>query len=278
MAGAVILAAVLGAGAMVAAGHSSSDKPQRIRAQDWSTASHLAARAVHKGWEPHRGPVPILMYHVVEAPRAGVPNPLLYVAGKTFAREMSWLDRHGFEGVTLDEVENAWAGRGLLPKRPIVVSFDDGYRSQETTAMPVLRRHHWPGVLSLTLGNMNDPGDPITPNQVQKLVDAGWELASHTISHVDLRTVSKRRLRHEVRDSRRIIRYVFRVPVDNFTYPAGLYNRRDVAAVKAAGYRGAMGVAPGLAKRRAPYDLQRIRVINSMGVRGLAAELKSLGL
>ncbi len=273
-----IAAVALGAGAMVAAGHGQSVEREPLRMQKWSSTPGRAALALREGWKRHRGPVPILMYHVIERPRAGVPNPLLYVAGKTFAAQMRWLDRHGFEGVTLDEVENAWAGRGLLPRRPIVISFDDGYRSHYTTAMPILRRHHWPGVLSLTLGNINDPGDPLTPTQVQKLVDAGWELDSHTISHIDLRTISKHRLRHEVRDSRRIIRYVFRVPADNFTYPAGLYDRRDVAAVRAAGYRGAMTVAPGLAKRGRPYDLQRIRVIDGMRVRGLAAELKGLGL
>ena len=263
---------------MVAAGHGHTDPGPSLRAQNWSRTPVLASRGLRKGWERHRGPVPILMYHVIERPRAGVANPLLYVAGKTFAAQVRWLDRHGFEGVTLDEVENAWAGRGLLPKRPIVISFDDGYRSHYTTALPILRRHHWPGVLSLTLGNINDPGDPLTPRKVQKLVDAGWELDSHTISHVDLRDVTKRRLRHEVRDSRRIIRYVFRVPADNFTYPAGLYNRRAIAAVRAAGYRGAMAVTPGLASRGQRFELHRIRITDGMRVRGLAAELEGLGL
>jgi peptidoglycan/xylan/chitin deacetylase (PgdA/CDA1 family) len=278
LAAVAVAAVALGATAVVAASQGHSDAPERLHPQDWSRTPRLALRGVRRGWKRHRGPVPILMYHQIEAPRAGEANPLLYVRGKTFAKQMRWLDRHGFEGVTLDEVENAWAGRGLLPRRPIVISFDDGYQSHYTTAMPILRRHHWPGLLSLTLGNMNDPGDPITPGQVQKLVDAGWELDSHTISHVDLRTIGRRRLRHEVRDSRRIIRHVFRVPADNFTYPAGLYDRRDLAAVRAAGYRGAMTVVPGLARRNQRYRLRRIRITEDMKVRGLAAELRGLGL
>lgn len=271
-----IAAVTIGAGAMVAAGHGRSSVPD-LRDTGWGGTRTVEPAPLRKGWERHRGPVPILMYHVIQKPRPGVAKPLLYVRGRTFAAQMRWLDRHGFEGVTLDQVEDAWAGRGLLPRRPIVISFDDGYRSHYTTAMPILRRHHWPGVLSLTLGNMNDPGDPITPTQVQKLVDAGWELDSHTISHVDLRTVRGRRLRHEVRDSRRIIRYVFRVPSDNFTYPAGLYDRTAEDAVRAAGYRGAMTVAPGVASRGHPFELRRIRIVNSTGIRGLDAELRGLG-
>src|SRR4051794_29678296 len=127
----------LAAGLMVAAGQGHSAAAAMVK-QGWSRTARVAALPSHPGWRHHRGPVPILMYHVVERPRPGVRNPLLYVGGRTFAAQMRWLDRHGFEGVTLDQVEAAWTGRGLLPRRPIVVSFDDGYRSHYTTAMPIL--------------------------------------------------------------------------------------------------------------------------------------------
>jgi peptidoglycan/xylan/chitin deacetylase (PgdA/CDA1 family) len=278
----VVAVAALGLGAIVSVGHghgATAPRPTPVRVlPQWQVIQPHPTLPFQMGWRRHPGPVPILMYHVIERPRGGVANPLLYVSGRTFAAQMRWLDRHGFHAVTLDQVEDAWTRGGLLPRRPIVVSFDDGYRSHSTTAMPILRRHHWPGVLSLTLGNMNEPGDPLTPGRVQKLIDAGWEIDSHTISHIDLRGISRGRLRHELRDSRRILRYVFRVPVDNFTYPAGLHDRRAVAAVRAAGYRGAMGVAPGLASPRHPFELRRIRVIEDMHVRGLGRQLKALGV
>jgi peptidoglycan/xylan/chitin deacetylase (PgdA/CDA1 family) len=279
VAAAVIAVVAVAAGAMVAAGHDDSSKTRHgSPLAEQSRTNHKANGAARADWRPHRGPVPILMYHVIEKPGPGVGNPLLYVSGKTFADQMRWLDRHGFQGVTLDQVEEAWRGRGLLPRRPIVISFDDGYVSQYRTAMPILRSHHWPGVLSLCVGNMKLGHAAITPTQVQKLVDAGWELASHTISHTDLRYMTGRRLRHEVWDSRRIIRYVFRVPVHNFTYPAGLYNAATIRALKRAGYRGALTVTPGLADRHDAFGLRRIRVIDAMRVSGLADELKSLGV
>jgi peptidoglycan/xylan/chitin deacetylase (PgdA/CDA1 family) len=278
---AAVALVALAAGAIVAAGHNHTSKKHRhspLARQGRSGGQRQPNRASHAGWRPHRGPVPILMYHVIEKPRPGVRDPLLYVSGRTFAAQMRWLDRHGFEGVTLDQVEEAWRGRGLLPRRPIVVSFDDGYASQYRTAMPILRSHHWPGVLSLCIGNMKHPGAAITPAQVQRLVDAGWELASHTISHMDLRSMTGRRLRREVWDSRRIIRYVFRVPVDNFTYPSGLYDAATIRALERAGYRGALTVTPGLANRHEPFQLRRIRVVDDMRLSGLADELKSLGV
>ena len=263
-----IAASALATGAIVGGGHGHSS----------ASGGDLRKRtSAHVGWRPHPGPVPILMYHFIERPRPGVRNPLLYVSGRSFAAQMRWLDRHGFDGVTLDQVEDGWTKGAPLPRRPIVVSFDDGYVSQYMTAMPILRRHHWPGVLSLAVGNMRVRAG-LTPTEVQRLLDAGWELASHTISHVDLRFVSRRRLRHEVRDSRRLLRYVYRVPVHNFTYPAGVYERRTVAAVRAAGYRGALTVAAGLASRRHRFALQRIRVTREMHVRGLGRRLRALGV
>ena len=51
----------------------------------------------------------------------------------------------GYEAVTLGRVFDAWHGRATLPPRPIVLSFDDGYRSHVTAARPILAARRWPG-------------------------------------------------------------------------------------------------------------------------------------
>ena len=58
-----------------------------------------------------------------------------------FHQQMDWLDQHGYQAVTLEQVEAAWYHGGTLPPKPVVLSFDDGYRPQFTYAMPELRRH-----------------------------------------------------------------------------------------------------------------------------------------
>ena len=62
-----------------------------------------------------------------------------------FHRQMDWLDEHGYEAVTLEQVEDAWYEGGTLPPKPVVLSFDDGYRPQFTFALPELRTHGWAG-------------------------------------------------------------------------------------------------------------------------------------
>lgn len=229
----------------------------------------------HRGWRRHPGPVPVLMYHVIEKAKPGVPLPELYVSGKVFKAQMAALAKRGYQGVTLDQVENGWRG-AALPRKPIVVSFDDGYRSQYTVARPTLLKLGWPGVLALCVANLK-VRNGISFNRVTGMLRSGWELASHTITHPDLRAVDDKKLRHELRDSRRILRFVYHQPVHNFVYPAGDYNERVAAAVKKQGYEAALTVAPGLASSDKPFELNRIRVTEDMGVGGLLEKVTELG-
>ncbi len=89
---------------------------------------------------PTRGPVPILEYHVLGKPPEGEPYPELFVGRDDFAKQMDWLEERGYEAVTLEQVQEAWYHGGTLPPKPIVLSFDDGYRPQFTFALPTLKQ------------------------------------------------------------------------------------------------------------------------------------------
>jgi peptidoglycan/xylan/chitin deacetylase (PgdA/CDA1 family) len=202
----------------------------------------------------------------------GAPYPELYVSRSDFSRQMSWLDSHGYEAVTLDQVERAWYRGGALPPKPVVISFDDGYRPQYTFALPELRRHGWAGLL-----NLKAEGSDLYTSNVKAMIRAGWELAAHTIHHLDLTTLDTAQLQEEVAGSRTILRREYHVPVDNFCYPAGKYDDSVVAAVKAAGFTGATTEVPGYATRDKPYELSRFEILGSSGVSGLATDLDSTG-
>jgi peptidoglycan/xylan/chitin deacetylase (PgdA/CDA1 family) len=216
------------------------------------------APIVVRGPAARRMAVPILAYHVIGTPAPGTPNPGLWVGEHDFAVQMRALARAGYAAVTLREAFDAWSGRGGFPRRPIVISFDDGYRSQYRSAFPVLRRLGWPGVLNLELRNVGDDG--ITVRDVERLVEAGWEVDSHTLTHPDLTTVDAAQLRREIAGSRRELQRRFGVPADFFCYPAGRYDDRVVAAVRAAGYDGATTTVDGFARRSEPFTLPRLEV------------------
>jgi peptidoglycan/xylan/chitin deacetylase (PgdA/CDA1 family) len=255
-----------GSGAAKTGPSAKGAKARQTQGQDSRLVHNATPQA---GWQPYTGPVPILEYHALGAPPADAPYPELYVTRPDFHQQMDWLDQHGYEAVTLEAVENAWYRRGALPAKPVVLSFDDGYRPQFTFALPELRQHGWPGLL-----NLKAEGSDLYTSNVEAMIAAGWELAAHTINHLDLTTLSAAQLKEEVAGSRQILRREYGVPVANFCYPAGRFDDTVIAAVRAAGYTGATTEIPGYATRKSPYELARFEILGSTGVSGLAEDIR----
>ncbi len=224
-----------------------------------------------------QAPVPILMYHVIANPPAGAQLPELYVDPKTFDRQMEALKSAGYAGVTLNQVYDAWFKGGRLPQKPVVVSFDDGYRGQYVYARPELRKLGWPGVLNLIVRTYTEPDGELSPEMVQRMINDGWEIDSHTVHHLDVSTLSGSQLQEEVAGSRKDIQQRFHQPVNFFCYPSGRYDAEAIQAVRTAGYLGATTTDEGLASKNEMFTLKRVRVDGSDGVSGLQRKLRQAG-
>ncbi len=224
----------------------------------------------------HDRRVPILLYHVIEAPRPETPNPHLWVSPARFAEQMRYLAAHGYEVVTLQEAYDYWHG-AALPRKPVVVSFDDGFRSHSTRALPILARLGWAGTLNLTLSHIGRGGLALSPRRVRRLIAAGWELDAHTVTHPLLTGLDSARLRAELAGARRTLQRRFGVPVNFVAYPVGAYDSRVVAAVRRAGYLGATTTEYGLAWIGERFELDRITVSGGDTVAGFAAKLEGAG-
>ena len=107
------------------------------------------------------------------------------------------------------------------------------------------------------------------------MIAAGWELAAHTIHHLDLTELGPEELKEEVAGSRKILQEEFKVPVNNFCYPAGKFDETVVKAVEAAGYTGATTEISGFAEKSKPFELARLEILRETHVAGLAADLKN---
>ena len=194
------------------------------------------ASALVRGASQER--VPILMYHEIAQAPPGTAFPALWLTAAEFRTEIDTLAARGYHGVTLGQVWDAWHRDRRLPSKPIVFSFDDGYTSQYTNALPVLRSQRWPGVLNLEVATLHTT---MRPWRVRALIHSGWEVDDHTMTH--------------------LIRREFHVPVNFFCYPAGRYDAHVIAAVKAAGYLAATTTREGVAAPSQPrYQLPRIRI------------------
>jgi peptidoglycan/xylan/chitin deacetylase (PgdA/CDA1 family) len=236
-------------------------------------AGDWRARCRHPIVESHDRRVPVLMYHVIGDPSPNTPFSYLWVSASTLSAQMRYLDRHGYHVVNLQDVYDYWHG-GPLRRKSVVVSFDDGFHSHYTKAMPILAEHGWSGTLNLALTHLSTANE-FTPWMVRRMLQANWELDSHTRTHAYLPALGATSLRDEVAGSRRILRSTFHVPVNFFCYPYGAYTARVVRAVRAAGYEGATTEEYGLAAGSEPFTMDRIRISRGDGVAGLAQKLAS---
>jgi peptidoglycan/xylan/chitin deacetylase (PgdA/CDA1 family) len=250
-----------------------SRKDSGHRSRGGSTAAALGPAT----GRPGRTPVPVLTYHVIAAPPPGAPFPGLYVEPQEFAAQMQGLKAAGWHPVTLDQLRAFWTRGAPLPTgKPIVITFDNGYRSQYVNALPVLRRLGWVADENIQLSGLPPSQGGLTETQVHGLIDAGWELDTQGISHADLITLSAPELHYQVATARQILRRRYGVPVNWFCYPSGHYDATVIAAVRAAGFVGSTTVIPGWASPASDlYRLPRLRVLRGTSPSALLGEIAS---
>jgi peptidoglycan/xylan/chitin deacetylase (PgdA/CDA1 family) len=225
---------------------------------------------------PRAAPVPILMYHGVGSPGAEVRNPRRWVVSSLFRRQIAALGRAGYRGVTLAQLWAAWHGGARMPSKPVVISFDDGYLGQYRHALPVMRARGWPGTLNLWVARLDAPGG-LTRTQVRRMLAAGWELDSHSLTHPDLTALDAHRLVREVAGSRAAIQREFGVPADFYCYPYGRFDSTVEAAVRAAGFVAATTTRRGVATpAEDPFELSRIGVDGRSSPHVLLRELRGM--
>jgi peptidoglycan/xylan/chitin deacetylase (PgdA/CDA1 family) len=243
--------------------------------QSASTTTQRGTAAAGPTGPPGQEPAPILMYHVIAAPPPGAPFPGLYVEAPLFAAQMQALKQAGWHAVTQDQLEAYWKrGVPLGPGKPIVLTFDNGYQSQYTHALPVLQKLGWPAVENIQLSGLPPSQGGLLQRQIKGMVAAGWELDTQGFSHADLVTLDESELHYQVAVTRQVIQRRYGVPVNWFCYPSGHYDDKVVAEVKAAGYTGSTTVVPGWAHPGDdPYRLHRIRVLGGTSPQALLSQI-----
>lgn len=212
--------------------------------------------------------VPILMYHAV-GHRPAEAAYALSVSPEAFAEQMAVLDGNGFTPLTTRELGEAWrSGRAVLPAKPVLITFDDGYEGVHRHALPTLVKHGFRSSLFVTTGWLRGPGDEggaldtmLDWDQVRALAAAGAEIGGHSHTHPQLDQLDDARLRFELLRCRELVAAELGSAPGSLAYPYGYSSRRVRTAVRDAGFAQALAVNNGLAARaQGPYALRRVTV------------------
>lgn len=198
------------------------------------------------------GRISILMYHQVgEFPPMSRHRPN-YCHHRRFAAQMRFLKGFGFRVLRLDEALACLGGAQPLPRRAVVLTFDDGYEGFLRHALPELQRHGFPALVYLVSGYLGgtadwfakDPGRAIprllSCEQVRALRAAGIDFGSHTATHPKLAGLDPERQGRELRGSKAVLEDLLGAPIRHLCYPYGSFDRTTLSAAYQVGYQSAV--------------------------------------
>ena len=247
-----------------------SSGPARITRLSLPAA--LPARTLH---------VPILMYHRIDRLRPTLPaiTRALTVDPADFAAQMRWLRAHGYHTIMQEQLFAALEHGKSLPSKPIVITFDDGYRDVLFNAAPLLKRLGMRATAYVITSRISGPDVSfLSWAELHALEQDGVEIGSHTVHHVELPGLTDPEALQELIQSRHALELHLHHPVQWFAYPAGRFDARTEALVGRAGYVLAVTTQPGaLQSARQPFALHRYEVLDTTGVHGLASLLGASG-
>ncbi len=155
--------------------------------------------------------VPILMYHSVA--EDGPPELAPYrISPQAFREQMRYLRRHGYHSITIEDWGACIAAQRPLPGRPVILTFDDGYKDFIENAWPILERADFKATLFVVterVGRVADwdpavsrPLPLMSWRDLQELQAKGVEIGSHSASHKDFSAISVDQVMAEGRRAR----------------------------------------------------------------------------
>jgi len=212
--------------------------------------------------------LPILMYHAVEV---GEPSGYGYaVPAGQFERQLDTIRRAGFQTISLRRLFDGLDGRAPLPRKPIVLTFDDAYRNVYQVAWPLMRERAMTGTLFAVadhVGGSNEwdqaKGKPrlelMGVAELKSMADAGWEIGSHGSEHLELAKVDENQQRDEIFRSMSQLESLLGITPEFYAYPHGRYTEPVKELLRDAGYRGACSMfSKAGSVTEDPFCLRRI--------------------
>ena len=205
------------------------------------------------------------MYHYISVPPPGadVYRVDLSVTPETLDAQMAWLAQNGYTSITMKDLLYHLTLGWPLPEKPIVLTFDDGYKDAYDYAFPILRKYGFVGTFFIITDRItyNEPSYA-TWDQIIEMHNAGMDIQSHSRTHPDLRGLKDGQLLWQILGSKEAIETRLDNQVRFFCYPSGRYDDNVVRSLKEFGYWAAVTTGYG-----ATHSIEDLFALNRIRVR-----------
>ena len=203
--------------------------------------------------------VPILEYHMIGTVKD--PSGDAYaVPADEFRRQLDYLTENGYTTITMLEFVKASKGKFTLPEKPIILTFDDGYKDNYTTMLPLLEERGMKATVFMVTNDIGTEGY-LTWEDLRDMQDRGLEIGSHTANHLPLTELSPQKQDEEVRLSKLLMEWNGIKTVFSFSYPNGVYDDTSPELLQKNEYLSAVTGDAGLNTFQTnPYLMQRVNI------------------
>lgn len=201
----------------------------------------------------------VLNYHMVN--RMFIS---LAIDPEDFDWQMKYLVDHGYHTISPEELYAFLEGKGTLPDRPVLITFDDGYVDNYTNAYPILKKYNLKATIFIVTGFVSERKGYLTWDQLREMEQHGITAQSHTVTHAPLPELSDERIREELIVSKQQAEAELGHPIEFIAYPTGVHDLHIVGIAKEAGYKGGFTVKYGNVDRSSNvYAMERVPVFRT---------------
>lgn len=185
--------------------------------------------------------VPVLMYHSIgeEMGNDAVISPTL------FAEQMAYLHSQGYNPVTMDQLYDYLTSQKGLPSKPVLITFDDGYRDTYEIALPILKRYEFKSTLFVLT---SDSERRLTWQELQEMKASGMEIASHSYAHRNLAGMTVAAQADEITRSKELLDRNLKQDTRYFCYPNSSFSTETKRILQEKGFKLAVTIDPGWVK------------------------------
>lgn len=191
-------------------------------------------------------------------------NPSFYVDPVMFEAQIKHLIEKNYNPITFSELLSKLNGNEEIPKKSVIISFDDGWRNQYQFAFPILKKYNFRATF-FPVVNYVGKGNYMEWSELRELTNNGMEIGSHTMNHPNLANLSNSYVEYEIKNSKLILEENLKQKIEVLSYPYCAYDNEVIQSIKRLDYAGARSCGEGLYVNRGNrYNLSAIQVLNSL--------------